>query len=319
MKPSEQDAYAVVLHTLHTSPVDISRIMTGMDNYVYRVEMPDGCKIVVRMNVAEKAGQYKAALYWDELLKPLNLPMPSILASKTEVLAGEFPYMVMDFVEGKDLGDVYAELSTDDRRGIAKDIAEVQKRVRGGLPLGHGYGFADAYEDSGLKSSWIEVLSAHLDRSLRWIEEVGIAEVSYVDKVRELLPRYEKYFASVKPWPFLHDTTTKNVMVKDGEMTGIVDVDSVCFGDPLFVPALTKAALLFYPDARSIDYIDFWLDGLNASNEQRRMVDFYTAMHLVSFMGEVGMQFNRDAVEVRTELNFIKLRALEKIFDELVG
>lgn len=162
------------------------------------------------------------------------------------------------------------------------------------------------------------MLNAHLDRSRVWIEEVRIADVGYVDNVRVLLPYFESYFAAVKPWPFLHDTTTKNVMVKDGKITGIVDVDSVCFGDPLFVQALTKAALLYSPDVVTTEYIDFWLDELGADEEQRRVMGLYTAVHLVSFMGKVGMQFNRDMEEVKTEINFSRLRTLERIMNEVI-
>ena len=38
---------------------------------------------------------------------------------------------------------------------------------------------------------------------------------------------------ALSPVPFLHDTTTKNVIVTpEGSFSGIVDVDDLCFGDP---------------------------------------------------------------------------------------
>jgi len=33
---------------------------------------------------------------------------------------------------------------------------------------------------------------------------------------------------------FLDDLTTKNVIVQDGVLQGVVDFDHVCYGDPLF-------------------------------------------------------------------------------------
>jgi aminoglycoside phosphotransferase (APT) family kinase protein len=50
---------------------------------------------------------------------------------------------------------------------------------------------------------------------------------------------------SLPPIPFLHDTTTKNVIVTPGgTFSGIVDVDDLCFGDPRYVVALTLASTL---------------------------------------------------------------------------
>jgi hypothetical protein len=49
---------------------------------------------------------------------------------------------------------------------------------------------------------------------------------------------------SLPPIPFLHDTTTKNVIVTPGgTFSGIVDVDDLCFGDTRYVVALTLASL----------------------------------------------------------------------------
>ena len=45
---------------------------------------------------------------------------------------------------------------------------------------------------------------------------------------------------SIPPTPFLHDATTKNVLVTaKGAFSGIVDVDDLCFGDPRYPAALT--------------------------------------------------------------------------------
>jgi hypothetical protein len=49
-------------------------------------------------------------------------------------------------------------------------------------------------------------------------------------------------FDRIAPTPFLHDTTTKNVIVtSEGHFSGIVDVDDLCLGDPRYPAALTQA------------------------------------------------------------------------------
>jgi hypothetical protein len=83
------------------------------------------------------------------------------------------------------------------------------------------------------------------------------------------------------------------VIVHDGELSGIVDVDWVCFGDPLFTVALTRMALL----ARryETDYIAFWTEALALSPTQRAALSFYTALFCVDFMSELGDSFNQEA------------------------
>lgn len=42
---------------------------------------------------------------------------------------------------------------------------------------------------------------------------------------------------------FLDDLTTKNVLVEQGTLSGIIDVDFVCYGDPLLTVGATLASI----------------------------------------------------------------------------
>ena len=95
--------------------------------------------------------------------------------------------------------------------------------------------------------------------------------------------------------PFLDDTTTKNVLISGGRLSGIVDVDVVCFGDRLFTPALTRMALL--SRGYATDYIRYWCDELDLSGEQERILTLYTAHFCVGFLAELGQRFNKEAAE----------------------
>ncbi len=93
--------------------------------------------------------------------------------------------------------------------------------------------------------------------------------------------------------PFLHDTTTKNVIVSpEGYLSGIVDVDDLCYGDPRYPAALTAAALL--NSGRPIDYVSAWL--ASAGQAWDGLFEFYIATFLLDFMSEHGMSFNGNEV-----------------------
>jgi hypothetical protein len=79
-------------------------------------------------------------------------------------------------------------------------------------------------------------------------------------------------------------------------LSGIVDVDWICFGDPLFTVALTQMSLLSL--RYDTDYIGYWLDELDPTPERRAALTLYTAIFAVDFLGELGQRFNRDAAPV---------------------
>ncbi len=91
----------------------------------------------------------------------------------------------------------------------------------------------------------------------------------------------------------MHDITTNNVIIDDGRLSGVVDVDNLCFGDPLFLVGLIRMALLAHGD--SPVYVDGWIDVLRPDAEQLAALDFYTAVFGLCFMDELGQRFNRAA------------------------
>jgi aminoglycoside phosphotransferase (APT) family kinase protein len=113
-----------------------------------------------------------------------------------------------------------------------------------------------------------------------------------VSRVERSAERLARYLARVRPTALLDDTTTKNVIVNEGRVSGIVDVDLICFGDPLFPVALTRTALV--NAGQDQDYVDCWCELLALSAEQHSVLNFYTALFCVDFLGELGHRFNRE-------------------------
>ena len=122
-----------------------------------------------------------------------------------------------------------------------------------------------------------------------------------------------KYFSQIDPTPFLDDVTTKNLLIHNGKLSGIVDVDEICYGDSLLVVGLTNMALLSM--RADTKYIDYWLDELKVDDEQRKAVGFYTLLFCIDFMSEQGMYFNNDK---NVSVNQNKVDLLDSIYKELV-
>ncbi len=288
--PSREDAMRIVRESLGLGVSAISRFPTGLSHYVYDVTTNDGRRIVVRMARADTRHALAGGVFWHERLRAVGVPLPALLYN-TLGHDGAFPVMILERLPGHDLGLAYPHLTPAQKRTLAHEIAAIQARVAT-LPPAHGFGFARSYDDPTLHASWLDVVLAELERSRQRIVSVGAVDFSCVDRVSERVDSLAPHLRAVEPRAFLDDTTTKNVLVHDGALSGIVDTDYVCFGDPLFTVALTRMALLAH--RHDTDYIDYWCECLRLTLPQRHALDTYTAVFCVGFLGEIGQQFNQD-------------------------
>jgi len=224
-----------------------------------------------------------------------------------------FPYMLLERLPGADLGQVYLGLSASAKQVLAGRMAAIQRAV-GVLPMAQGFGFAYSYEhaDAAGKRSWAEVVAGDIAQSEERIRRLGRIALSYVERVRAVLADYEPNLQRVKPVPFLDATTTKNVIIYQSALSGIVDTDVVCFGDPIFTLGLTNTALLSM--GADTDYIEYWLDAMGANREQRVMVVVYSLVLCLNFLGELGQIFNQPV-----EYSEARAETLRSIFERLVG
>jgi aminoglycoside phosphotransferase (APT) family kinase protein len=258
---------------------------------VYDVTLADRQHVVVRMAAASAASLH-GAVYWSERLRALGVPLPGLLGDDRPAHHTPFPALLLEYLPGTDLGHVYQLLSHAQKVRLADELVQIGRRVAT-LPRGPGYGYATSYDDPSLLPSWADVIEQSLGRSQARIAALGRFSIRYVERVRQLMPGVLTYLAGISPTAFLDDTTTKNVLIQDGRLSGIVDVDFVCFGDPLFTAALTQMALLSM--GADLDYTDAWCAALALDSHQRAILIFYTCMFCVDFMSEVGHDANQNS------------------------
>ncbi len=289
-------------------PESIERCMIGHGNYVYFFKCKDG-KYIIRLN--ENQDQYSNSKYWLNLLSNINIPVPKVILSGKY---NKYSYIIIEYIDGKDLGIVYDNLTDKDKRNIAKQIVKIQEKVSE-LPKNNRFGSIDMYNDESGEKTWKEYIVSNLERSKERIKKNKIFDVNKVEKLEELLNRYNNYFERIEPKAFLDDISSKNLLIKDGSIAGIVDIDWLGFGDELLYVALTKMALLdMGTDTKYVDYI---MIEMNLDDFQKEVVAFYTLLFCVDFMGEKGHKFNDKVIyvdeKVVEKLNSIYEYGYEKL------
>ncbi len=311
--PDKYYVAQIVRQVRNESVVTINRFATGLCHFVYDVVTESGQSFVLRVARPENQAFLAGALYWHQLLKPKGVPLPDIIYSDAEAATSPFPFMILERLAGEDLGIVYQQMSKGEKKVLADEISRIQK-ITGTLPFGKGFGFVGSYNSDSFQNKWIDVLYASLNRSQKRMQAIGAIDSRSVDRVAEKFDKYDNYLSQVKPRCFLDDTTTKNVIVHKGKLSGIVDVDFVCFGDNLFTIALTQMSLL--NTGFDLDYIDFWCDAAGVTEEQRNVLQLYTALFCVDFMSGLGQIFNKEnAQPVKTK----DVQRLSDILDALLN
>ncbi|MBM7616369.1 protein kinase family protein [Alkaliphilus hydrothermalis] len=133
--------------------------------------------------------------------------------------------------------------------------------------------------------------------------------------MEELLDQYNKYLHAIEPIAFLDDLTTKNVLIHEGKLSAIIDIDCICFGDKIYFIALTNMALISL--GYDTKYIDYLVKEMKLSEYEKEILKLYTLVFCVDFMGEKGLKI-KDKVIPATQNEIIQLNDFyEKIFNEL--
>jgi hypothetical protein len=301
----------LVERALGTKTLAARRFPTGLCHFVYDVELANGRRIVARLAGANSQPYLAGGVYWQSRLCALGVPLAAQLFAD---LNAPLPHVLLERIPGDDLGSVYSTLDDDQKKAVAVAVVGTQQLVSR-LPEATGFGHAFSYEDPALSrhQSWRQVIEASLERSRQRMATSRVVDSTTVDRIYPRLRRFETYFSRVRPRAFLADTTTKNVLVREGRFTGIVDVDEVCFGDPLLTVGLTQMALL--DQGYDTAYVTHWLNLVEASSEERAVVDLYTAVFCADFLSEQGQLFNREQVTVDPR----KVACLEHILRDLLS
>ena len=150
-----------------------------------------------------------------------------------------------------------------------------------------------------------------LERAKERIAANGYFEVEKVDRLWKSAEKLEGYFSSIEPIAYLDDVSTKNLLIHNGRISGIIDIDWIGIGDKLTYVAMTNMALLNMEC--DTDYVKYILDEMLLNDIQKKAFLFYTLMFCVDFMGERGMQFMDKFVEVNEQV----IDRLNSLYDML--
>ncbi len=289
-----KDAIIIFENNTKRNVVKIERCSVGIANYVFIISTV-AKKFILRCSKAEDA--YKNTVYWLNMLSACEIPIPAVL-SKGKYK--DYSYLILSYISGDDIGEVYCKLSDSEKKQIAKDVVEIQRKISK----------IDIKTES--EWTWNSFIDEILNRAEERIKRKHYFNINKIYIIKKLQHEIQEYLDNVRPTPYLDDISTKNLLIYEGKLSGIIDIDWMGFGDMLTFVAMTKVALL----NMNLDtkYINYLLNEIHPNTIEYKAFVFYCLIYCVDFMGERGMRFLDKVIPVNESI----IKKLNDIFDILM-
>lgn len=285
-------------------PKFIKRITIGISNEVYEVRLSNRV-VIVRLSHYDKflMGSH------DHIPKfrSLGIKVPEILAedySKSEV---SLSYQIQSKIEGQDLGEIIENLSHNQLKSLAKEIAYIFTKVKT-IPSSNKFGVIWGGEDNDTSDTWTERMQIWIEESRERGIKTGIMDPEMESIANNLFERYKSYFSNVIPTTYYGDICSKNIIINNGVFNGLVDLDGLTQGDPL--EAIGRIKISWYGTQYGEIYVNAIMYELGLSSGQKELVTMYALLNKISWACENGIQFNQNT---KAEINWEKAKRDKKV------
>ncbi len=268
----------IVKQHFGSEPIRVTRMSFGhSSSEVYDVVLPDR-QVMLKLN--KDAGALEGIQKNLATLAGLGLPVSRVLY--TEMSRAHFPvaYVLLEKIPGTDLRYELSTMTKLQMTTLAEQLVTLQRRVMS-LPQGQGFGWVPIGQVAPFVS-WANIVQRDVKRGKEILEREGQSDL--YNHIEVLAKEFNNYCAEVRPLCFLDDITTKNVIVQKGQLSGLVDVDTVCYGDPLFWLALTQTAVVADVGASGQFYVDELIRFWNADATEKQVIRFYTLLHAMDLV-----------------------------------
>lgn len=257
-------------------PLAVGHLTFGHNSVSFEVTLKDRL-LIVRTNADPDVFARTAANL--AALRELGLPVSEVVTSDLTRSHHPFAYMILNKIPGHDLRDELGTMTPMQKEQLAGQVVDFQRRVAT-LPPGRGFGYAPIGEAARF-SSWPELVVSEVRKGLPATLEPPLKALT--DRVFSLTNAFVPYLEKVPPTCFLDDLTTKNVIIRGGELQGLIDFDLVCYGDPLWTLGLTATAIVADLSAEHLDYVGALCRAYGLDETAEKVVNLYAALFALTF------------------------------------
>lgn len=163
-----KEATIIFESMMNRKVVNIERCSVGIANFVFRVSAQKD-KFILRCNTEKDA--YVDTIYLLSHLAKCNIPIPHVLHYGDYK---DYSYLILSYIEGDDIGNVYDKLNDNEKRQIAKEVIAIQRNV------------SKIAIAPNADWNWNTIIDEMLERSYERIVVKKYFDVAKVDMLRNL-------------------------------------------------------------------------------------------------------------------------------------
>lgn len=221
--------------------IDKNRIIAGETNEVYAIQTESGPELIVRIS-HEAKNRFKKEAWALRQCKEQGLPVPEVLLVKTIGEGVDIRHICVETkLPGIDLNKVQEGVSPQDEviiPDLLRKLGVVLAKVHQVPTI--GFGILDA-NGHGLYSSIDKFMSE--DRYIR--DEIIFEflkdrpnDIEIVKKAQDIIQEESLKYASSPSCLVHNDLAPGHVLIDNNEISGVIDFESACGGDPFLEFAL---------------------------------------------------------------------------------
>jgi aminoglycoside phosphotransferase (APT) family kinase protein len=145
-------------------------------------------------------------------------------------------------------------------------------------------------------------------------QKTSVVDTRYIRVFDQALTKYAAYLSQVKSEFYFDDMSSKNVMVHAGRFVGLVDLDSVAYGD--FLEGIGRIKASWYGTSYGASYTRAVEEALHLTDDQREIVTLYALLNQIFWLAEIGIQFNQNT---STAIDLSRVRDATRVIDGLLS
>jgi hygromycin-B 4-O-kinase len=207
--------------------IDVKMIIDGERSQAGIVETANAKK-VVRFSKHGDVGYQKDKFAYDHFRGPL-IPIPEI--EKIGVLPDGIFFAVSELAQGITLD----QLPADELKATLPSIIATMEAIHETAPVGSGFGSIQL-DGTGIASSWHDALDRSQvgDDDDEELDSILMFERDIYDRFRATIKEYYQYCPNEVRQLIHGDYGFNNTLAENGKITGVIDWDTMAYGDPLY-------------------------------------------------------------------------------------
>lgn len=224
----------IVRKATGSSPTEKQRIIKGEANEVHAIKTDRSREVIVRINrEGDAESRFQRERWAMEQTAKAGVPVPRVLLVESLELEGKsIGISVEERLPGVPLDELATHMSDEEFAEILQQAGALLSRVHSVTTEGFGEidnrGRGEHASISGIFSE--ENLS---ERVLLAAAQSASLDANIISRALYILREYQKNYPAVSPHLLHGDFGPKHLLIDSGKVTGIIDFENACGGDPV--------------------------------------------------------------------------------------